>query len=145
MIVAEARIEKTPGVCGGSARVAGTRIPIWILVLHRRWGRTDAEVLASYPGLTPEDLDAAWDYFRHSTLEIEHEVWLNDVASNVPPGNPVPVAVIVAGFLLGLTDDAIAEAFDPPLTPDELNAAWAEYRADPIRLEQSVASLRRAG
>jgi Protein of unknown function (DUF433) len=30
-----ATIEKTPGVCGGAARVAGTRIPVWQLVEAR--------------------------------------------------------------------------------------------------------------
>ncbi len=77
MRVAETRIEKTLGVCGGNARVERTRILVWLLVLNRRWGKADAEVLASYPSLTQDDLDAAWDYFRHSPLEIEREIWLN--------------------------------------------------------------------
>jgi len=145
MMVAETRIEKTHGICGGNARVARTRIPVWLLVLNRRWGKSDVEVLASYPVLMQDDLDAAWDYFRHSPLEIEREIWLNDVAGNVPPGTPVPAAAIVAGLLLGLDDDAIAEAFDPPLTSDELTAAWTEYRADPIGVGQSAATSRRAG
>ena len=38
-------IEKTPNVCGGDARVRNTRIPVWLLVLQRKFGRSDAEVL----------------------------------------------------------------------------------------------------
>src|SRR5580704_7735896 len=33
-----ATIEKTPGVCGGAARVVGTRIPVWQLVEARSLG-----------------------------------------------------------------------------------------------------------
>ncbi len=44
-------IEKTPGVVGGSARLAGTRIPIWDLVQYRRMGATDAKILEAYPQL----------------------------------------------------------------------------------------------
>ena len=39
--LAAAAIQKTPGVCGGDARVRTTRIPVWLLVLSRRMGRTD--------------------------------------------------------------------------------------------------------
>ncbi|NEO64576.1 MAG: DUF433 domain-containing protein, partial [Moorea sp. SIO4G2] len=31
-------IEKTPGVCGGDARIANTRIPVWVLVQARNLG-----------------------------------------------------------------------------------------------------------
>jgi len=44
-------IEKTPEVCGGSACIAGTRIPVWVLEGYRRLGWTEARILASYPGL----------------------------------------------------------------------------------------------
>ena len=42
-------IERTPGVCGGDACIAGTRIPVWVLEGFRRLGWTDATILASYP------------------------------------------------------------------------------------------------
>ncbi len=108
-------IEKTPNVCGGDARVRNTRIPVWLLVLHRKFGRSDAEVLDSYPTLTQADLDAAWDYYRDNPVEVEQTIWLSDTAANVSDGAPVPAAVIVAGRLLGLDDATIREAFDPPL------------------------------
>jgi uncharacterized protein (DUF433 family) len=49
-------IDFQPGVCGGSARVIRTRIPVWLLEALRRNGRSEAELLADYPSLTAEDL-----------------------------------------------------------------------------------------
>jgi uncharacterized protein (DUF433 family) len=34
-------IERTPGVCGGDACIAGTRIPVWVLEGFRRLGWTE--------------------------------------------------------------------------------------------------------
>ena len=31
-------ISKTPGMCGGAARITGTRIPVWTLVEYRKLG-----------------------------------------------------------------------------------------------------------
>ncbi|MDB5306486.1 MAG: hypothetical protein JWO38_688 [Gemmataceae bacterium] len=59
MTTPEPRIQKTPGVMGGEACVRRTRIPVWTLVLARKLGRTDADLLADFPGLVPADLDAA--------------------------------------------------------------------------------------
>jgi uncharacterized protein (DUF433 family) len=33
-------IERTDGVCGGSACIAGTRVPVWVLV--HAWAYVDA-------------------------------------------------------------------------------------------------------
>ncbi|WP_008311890.1 DUF433 domain-containing protein [Leptolyngbya sp. PCC 6406] len=33
-----AGIEKTPGICGGDARIAQIRIPVWVLVQARNLG-----------------------------------------------------------------------------------------------------------
>ena len=57
-----AGIESTPGVCGGDPRIAGTRIPVWTLEQYRRLGMTEAQILASYPGLRAADLVNAWAY-----------------------------------------------------------------------------------
>jgi uncharacterized protein (DUF433 family) len=138
-------IEKTAGVCGGKARVRNTRIPVWIIVLSRKFGETDAQVLHSYPTLTQADLDAAWDYYRDHPVEIEQSIWLNDTAANVPDGAAVSAAVIVAGRFLGLDDATIREAFEPPLSQGAIDAAWAEYRADPARIGRDLAALRPAG
>jgi uncharacterized protein (DUF433 family) len=125
-------VQKTPGVCGGQACVRNTRIPVWMLVLNCKAGEADASVLRNYPSLTQANLDAAWEYYQHYPVEIEQSIWLNDSAGNVRDGVPPPAAVIVAVQLLGLDDVAICEAFEPPLTPEQVAAAWAEYRAEPV-------------
>lgn len=138
-------IQRTPNVCGGDACIRNTRIQVWLLVLNRKSGETDVSVLRNYPTLTQDDLDAAWDYYQHNPVEIEQSIWLNDTAGNVPDGVPPPAAVIVAGRMLGLDDAAICEAFEPPLTPEAISAAWAEYRTEPARVGRDLAALRQAG
>lgn len=73
------RIEKTEGVCGGRARVAGTRIPVWSLVEWGRLGMSDDEVLESFPSLTPEDLAAVRSYAASHAEEIEQDIRDNRV------------------------------------------------------------------
>jgi uncharacterized protein (DUF433 family) len=71
-------IEKTPGVCGGAACIANTRIPVWVLEQSRRLGMSDAEILYNYPSLRAEDLVNAWDYVRAHRAEIDEEIRLNE-------------------------------------------------------------------
>jgi uncharacterized protein (DUF433 family) len=136
------RISSKPGVCGGEACIDGTRIMIWLLVYLRRRGRSDAALLDDYPGLTPADLDAAWDYYRRNPLEIEQAVWRNTVAADHEPGAPVLAWVVVVARLIGLTDDQIRDAFDPPLDPARLDAAWEEYRRHPEQIDRRIAQNR---
>jgi uncharacterized protein (DUF433 family) len=63
-------IERTEGVCGGSARVAGTRIPVWQLVAARNLGVSEDQLLIDYPALSAEDLVNAWSYARAHLDEI---------------------------------------------------------------------------
>lgn len=42
-------IEKTPGVCGGSACIRQTRIPVWLLTEARQTGYSEADLLTQYP------------------------------------------------------------------------------------------------
>ena len=71
-------IEKTPGVCGGSACIAGTRITVWGLVEAQRAGYSEAELLTSYPSLSATDLANAWAYAEAFSDEIETEIIEND-------------------------------------------------------------------
>ena len=74
-------IQKTPNVCGGRACIRKTRIPVWILVLARRHGATDQELLNHYvTPLTQADLDAAWDYYAAHREEIEADIRQNEEA-----------------------------------------------------------------
>jgi len=74
-------IIKTPGVCGGAARVDGTRIPVWQLVEERDQGASEARLLNSYRTLTARDLVAAWDYAEAHPEEILSEIRRNAMVS----------------------------------------------------------------
>jgi type III restriction enzyme len=71
-------IEKTPGVCGGRACIRNTRITVWGLVNSRRLGAADEQILENIVGLTPEDLHAAWDYYREHAAEIDEDIRTNE-------------------------------------------------------------------
>jgi uncharacterized protein (DUF433 family) len=73
-------IEKSPRVCGGEARIAHTRIPIWVLVEARRLGYTDTDILTSYPSITAIDLAHAWAYADAHRDEIDLAIERNQVA-----------------------------------------------------------------
>jgi uncharacterized protein (DUF433 family) len=73
-------IVATPGVCGGSARIRRTRIPVWILVDARDQGVSEAQLLIDYPGLTASNLVDAWDYAKNHRDEIAAEILRNQVA-----------------------------------------------------------------
>jgi uncharacterized protein (DUF433 family) len=75
-------IEKTPGVCGGSACVAGTRITVWGLVESRRIGYSEADLLTSYPTLSATNLANAWAYATAFSDEIEAEIAENNAVMN---------------------------------------------------------------
>ncbi|WP_395744277.1 DUF433 domain-containing protein [Prosthecobacter sp.] len=73
-------IEHTPGVCGGDACIASTRIPVWSLEQSRRLGFTEEELLGNYPTLQPGDLAAAWAYVKEHPVEIETAIRENEDA-----------------------------------------------------------------
>lgn len=73
-------IVSTPDVCGGEPRIAGSRIPVWILVQYRKLGTTEAELLTMYPTLRSEDLANAWAYYRSHKEEIEQQIIENETA-----------------------------------------------------------------
>ncbi len=71
-------IEKTPGVCGGSACIIRTRIPVWLLVEARNSGASEAHLLQSFPSLRAEDLMNAWAYNRVNQKEVDEEIHQNE-------------------------------------------------------------------
>jgi len=73
-------IEKTPGVCGGSACIVRTRISVWVLEGFRRLGWSEAKILASYPTLRAADLVHAWAYVDAHRQEIDEEIRQNEAA-----------------------------------------------------------------
>lgn len=67
-------IQKTPGICGGHARIRNTRIPVWTLVSFRQQGADNDELLRNYPSLIPADLEAAWTYYESHRDEIDQAI-----------------------------------------------------------------------
>lgn len=68
------RIVCTKGICGGLPRVKGSRMPVWVLLSHRKKRTPDSKILELFPYLRQEDLDAAWLYAkRHPQLAVRRE------------------------------------------------------------------------
>lgn len=79
-LVQDARIRRTPGVCGGRACVRELRLPVWLLVQMRDDGMDEQAILADYsPRLTAADLAAAWAYERTHRTEIARDLAENEV------------------------------------------------------------------
>ncbi|QIF05867.1 DUF433 domain-containing protein [Roseimicrobium sp. ORNL1] len=72
-------IEQEPGICGGSARLARTRVPVWTLEAARRQGMSESEILRAFPALRAEDLSQAWAYVRSHQEEIDKDITENEV------------------------------------------------------------------
>lgn len=67
-------IMHTPGVVGGRARLAQTRIPVWIIVGWSRDGLSVGEIAEYYPSLAHEDIETALEYAREHPDEIERDL-----------------------------------------------------------------------
>lgn len=73
-------ITKTPGVCGGEACIAGTRIAVWLLVEAQQLGISEAQLLQDYPHITAADLVNAWAYADAHPEEIAELIRANNEA-----------------------------------------------------------------
>ncbi len=71
-------ISKRPDRCGGDACVRDSRITVWGLVAYRRLGLSDAEIVAAVSGLTPADLETAWEYAAANAAEIDRAIHENE-------------------------------------------------------------------
>ena len=63
------RIELNPRVCNGKPVIKGTRIPVSVIIEQIAEGESWDAVLAGYPELKKEDIQAALQYAR---VSIEH-------------------------------------------------------------------------
>lgn len=73
-------VEKTEGVCGGSARILNTRIPVWSIVEAKKMNFSDKRILTSYPSLSLPDIENALVYYARNREEIEQDIFENDEA-----------------------------------------------------------------
>lgn len=71
-------IERTPGVCGGSACIIRTRIPVWSIVEYMVMGVGKEKLLQNFPTLRAQDLANAWAYYDANKEEIDQEILENN-------------------------------------------------------------------
>jgi uncharacterized protein (DUF433 family) len=71
-------IVKTPGICGGHPRVAGTRIPVWLLEFEKRLGIAESKILKRHPTLSRDALRDALKYAVDHSDEIEKQIRKNE-------------------------------------------------------------------
>ncbi len=71
-------ISKQPDRCGGDACVRDSRITVWGLVAYRRLGMSNTEIMRAVQGLSPADLDAAWQYAAEHVQEIDEAIRANE-------------------------------------------------------------------
>lgn len=64
-----ARISVDPNVCFGQPCIRGTRIWVSLILDNLAEGVTEAELLAAYPQLKPEDIRAAMAYGAEAARE----------------------------------------------------------------------------
>lgn len=87
-------IEKTPGVCGGRACIAGHRVRVQdIIIWHERRGYSPDEIVDMFPGISLADVYAALAYYFDNQQEIEGELkssdeWAESVKTNIPSKIP---------------------------------------------------------
>lgn len=83
-------IEKTPGVCGGRACIAGHRIRVMDVVgWYEKRGCTVEQIVAMFPGITRADVHAALVYYYDNVDEIENDFgndmqWAKWAEANLP-------------------------------------------------------------
>jgi uncharacterized protein (DUF433 family) len=70
-------ITKTPGVCGGRACIAGTRITVWGIAAYHRDGLDEQAILDAIPHLHPAELRAALRYAEENAEEIARDIAAN--------------------------------------------------------------------
>lgn len=67
-------IERRPGVCGGSAVIEGTRIPVRLIIGFLKFGLSAEEILESYSDLRPAQVYDAISYYYDHADEIDREL-----------------------------------------------------------------------
>ncbi len=67
-------VVKTPGVCGGRARIDGTRVRVYNVVALHKDGASDEKIREAYPDLTPAQIHAALAYYYDNREEIDAEL-----------------------------------------------------------------------
>ncbi len=69
MVAWQDLLSSDPQVCGGEICASGTRIPVTVILDSLAEGASREEILASYPSLRADHIDAALAY----AAELAHE------------------------------------------------------------------------
>ena len=69
----------TPGVCGGAARIAGTRIPVWQLWQNHNSGVSDEQISEAF-GIDLATLKSVWQYCELNSESLNNLVEANKAA-----------------------------------------------------------------
>jgi len=83
-------IEKTPGICGGRACIAGHRVRVSdIVAWHEKRGYCPDEIVEMFPGITLADVYAALAYYFDHREEMAEELrksgeWEDWLKTHVP-------------------------------------------------------------
>ena len=79
--VTHPHIVKEPDYCGGKAAIDNTRVRVMnVVFLHKR-GKTEAEILETYPDLNRAQVYAALAYYYDHPEEIEAELRADETAA----------------------------------------------------------------
>lgn len=79
-------ITSDPAVCGGSPRIAGTRISVRVIVIYvLHHGVSPEELLTYYPHVSLAAIYDALSYYYDNREEIERDIAANDALEPVPP------------------------------------------------------------
>jgi len=72
------RVSVNPAICHGKACIRGTRVMVSVILDNVAAGVPREEILASYPAVKPEDIDAALAYAaelaREGSVELPAEL-----------------------------------------------------------------------
>ena len=69
------RISVDPAVCHGKACIRGTRIMVSVILDNVAAGVPRSEILASYPAISSEDIDAAFaELAREGSMDLPTEL-----------------------------------------------------------------------
>lgn len=74
----EPGIVATEDVCGGEARIAGTRIPVWVIASLNAQGLETPAILNAYPTLGADQVERALSYAHGHREEIERAIADNE-------------------------------------------------------------------
>jgi uncharacterized protein (DUF433 family) len=72
--IAYPHVVRTPGVCGGRARIEGTRVRVYDVAFLHKDGATDDKIREANPDLAPAQIHAALAYYYDNREEIDAEL-----------------------------------------------------------------------